>query len=128
MKSKTVQSNGTISVEKRRWLKARNAFLKSSGLDKSDIEIRRSRKRPNSLSIIYRDPLTDQRMKTPDGRIFRRYRAFDSSITPRYLTCHIAVRFAQINFFDFAYFLFYFMTSCQKTIFSFMTPGFEFGQ
>ena len=67
-------------------------FLRRSGLDKYDMEIKQVRGKPNKLSIVYRDPITDQRMKTPDGRTFRRFRLFKPEINHKgepvkYRTC-----------------------------------------
>jgi hypothetical protein len=69
----------------------RKCFLESSGLDKGDMEICGVKDEPDRISIIYRDPITHDRMTTPDGRLFRRYKMLGTVYAEgkiiKYLTC-----------------------------------------
>ena len=63
------------------------SFLASSGLAEGDMEINRVTNRPNLLSIIYRDPISHDRMTTPDGRVFKRFKVLGSNREGKYRTC-----------------------------------------
>ena len=45
----------------------RSLFLDSSGLDRFSLETKINPKKPDRIYIIYRDPVTGEEMKTPDG-------------------------------------------------------------
>jgi len=54
----------------------RRLFLNSSGLDRFCIETLIKPEKPDRVYILYRDPITGEKMKTPDGKTFVRYRFF----------------------------------------------------
>jgi len=47
-------------------------LFRTSGLDQFSFETLTDPGRPDRIEIVYRNPVTDKRMRTPDGRIFRR--------------------------------------------------------
>ncbi len=53
------------------------SFLASSGLKKGDMEVRRVESKPDRIYIVYREPNTHDRMRTPDGGVFRRYKLLE---------------------------------------------------
>jgi len=51
----------------------KKSFLAESGLDEGDMELNGVKGRSDRISIVYRDPVTNSRMSTPDGSVFKRY-------------------------------------------------------
>jgi hypothetical protein len=71
---------------------SKKSFLASSGLKKGDMEICEVNKNPNLLSIFYRHPITHDRMTTPNGSVFKRFRLLspehdDNGKPIKYRTC-----------------------------------------
>ena len=48
-------------------------LFRTSGLDRFSFETLTDPDRPDRIEIVYRDPVTGKRMRTSDGRIFRRF-------------------------------------------------------
>jgi hypothetical protein len=65
----------------------RSRLFRSSGLDQFSFETRLNPEKPDRIYIIYRDPVTDKTMKTPDGRAFRRCKVFMPGGKEVYRTC-----------------------------------------
>ena len=71
---------------------SKKSFLHSSGLNKGDMELNGVKGRSDRIGIIYRDPVTKERMTTPDGSIFMRFRLLDPAYNDKgklikYRTC-----------------------------------------
>lgn len=64
----------------------RRVFLKSSGLDRFSLETKLKPDKPDRIYIVYRDPVTNERMKTPNEKPFRRYRIFKPKDGIKYRT------------------------------------------
>ena len=64
----------------------RRMFFKSSGLDPSDFETKRYPEEPYRIYIVYRNPVTDERMKAPNGKTFRRCRILNDKEGVKYRT------------------------------------------
>lgn len=57
--------------------KSKKMFLAGSGLAKGDMEVCGVKGRSDRIGIIYRDPVTKERMTTPEDSIFKRYRLLE---------------------------------------------------
>jgi hypothetical protein len=64
----------------------RRMFFKGSGLDPTDFETKRYPERPDRIYIIYPNPVTNERMKAPNGKPFRRCRILNPKDGIKYRT------------------------------------------
>lgn len=74
-------SNASLKINTKR-----RQFLHSSGLDRFSFETKLNPEKPDRINIVYRDPITESRMKTPSGRNFLRCRVFFRKDGAKYFT------------------------------------------